>query len=282
MLLIVAIGLPGAAQADERQDDPDDVYFEINGLVYMRSFTKDKGVGSKETEKLADMGLRFYVVGPVFADPELVAKDPSATPTKTYYVVKFYDIREDPPTTDKKVLGLSVTSLDNGRYFAISKDTFDTFVAQGYIRKLHRRGIYAPALAYGATLSVPFKFRPRIPGHNRDIVTDVTLAGYLGIRFRMTADRDYFVSLVGNAGLALVPINSGVASAPEAMQGTSTVPAITIAAGLVFQLNSFQLGLLTGRDYASGDLGNSWIYNTRQWYSFSLGYSFLGGAETKK
>jgi len=80
-----------------------------------------------------------------------------------------------------------------------------------------------------------------------------------------------------------VPINGGVTSSPAGTAGTTTVPAITIAAGVIFQFDSFQLGLLTGRDYASGELGDNWIYNTKQWYSFSLGFSFLGGAtDTKK
>lgn len=283
MLVAVQVSTLKSASADSVQADPDDVYYEIHGLVYMRPFSKEAGVGLEAAQKLADIGLKFRVIGSVMADPEQRAKDPAAVPTKTFYVVEFYTITKDSMASDARLSAVHVTKNDNGKLFAVAKDAFDTYVTQRYIRKLLLVSWRAVNLTYGAALSVPFKLRPRIEGHNRDIVTDVTLAGYVGVKWRMSAEKDYFVSLVGNAGLALVPINGDNNGMKESSAGSTTVPAITIAAGLIFQLDSFQLGVLTGRDYASGDLGNNWVYNTRQWYSFSLGFSFLGGStETKK
>jgi hypothetical protein len=280
---IAVVSLSSRSAAADSQADPDNVYYEAHGIIYIRPFSNVTGVATKESEKVADRDLKFQIIGSVIADPDQLKKDPTATPTKTYYVIQFYAITstDDPRAKDLKLSALYVTRNDNGNLFAIPKDAFDTAVTQGWIRKRFDAGITAIDVTYGATLSVPFKLRPRIEGHNRDIVTDVTLAGYFGAKWRISADHDYFFSVIGNAGLALVPISNGT-NPSDGMATSTTVPAITVAAGLVFQLDSFQLGFLTGRDYASGDLGNDWIYNTKQWFSFSIGYAFLASSSDSK
>jgi hypothetical protein len=267
--------------ADPAQDDLDDIYYEVHGLVFFRTFEKPSNVGSVNNLKTADVGLKFQIIGSVLADPEQHPPDPNHPPTKTFYVVKFYTITSPPPPELTDRLALFVTKSNNGQLFAIAQDAFDTLISQQYIRKLYRTSICDPHITFGAALSVPFKLRRHMANYNRDIVTDVTLAGYIGPKWRISHKNDYYISLVGNAGLALVPINQSTATAISG-NGTTTVPAITVAAGVIFQLDSFQLGILTGRDYASGDLGKTWIYNTVQWYSFSIGYSFIGGSTGPK
>jgi hypothetical protein len=282
LLSIVAVR-PALADA-AAQADLADVYYQVNGLVYMRSVTEQRGpqVGGEATQTLAEEGLKFRVIGSVIADPDLPATVPPTKPVKTFQVIEFYPIKEDKQAADKNLNRLYIEKY-NARRFAIAKDAFDTYLAQGYIQKRARVGVDAVHLTYGAALSVPFKLRRHTAEHNRDIVTDVTLAGYFGPKWRISAEHEFFVSLVGNAGLALVPINSSSTTSAADMDGNTTVPAVTVAGGVIFQLDSFQLGFLTGRDYASGDLGSTWIYNAVQWYSFSLGFSFLGGStEAKK
>ncbi len=49
----------------------------------------------------------------------------------------------------------------------------------------------------------------------------------------------------------------------------------TISMGLVLQYNQFQLGIITGWDKASGEVGRNWIFNDKTWYPFSIGFNFF-------
>jgi hypothetical protein len=149
----------------------------------------------------------------------------------------------------------------------------------GFITKMYRRSSCAghslcPRLAYGLSFALPFKLRPRIEGHNRQIDTDVTFGGFAGFEWRLSNVHDYYLAAVGSTGLALLPINENTTS-PGSMSGNGKTPGVSLAAGVVLRLNDFQLGVMWGRDYAAGDVADTWIYNTRDWLSFSVGYTLL-------
>ncbi len=109
-------------------------------------------------------------------------------------------------------------------------------------------------------LTVPFKLRPAIAGKSFSMTTDVTIGAYAGIKKRISKRQNFFVTLPFVAGLTLINVNDNTTSASGTVdRGSGVVPGWTIATGLVAQLNSFNIGVVTGWDFAS-DVGKSWIY----------------------
>jgi hypothetical protein len=151
-----------------------------------------------------------------------------------------------------------VNSADNDKFFWIRKDELDNYMTDGFITKSYKTP--NTNIAYGANISLPFKLRTETNGQNIKITPDLTLGGYLGMKWRISQTNNNPTS-------------------PN--KGDGTVLGITGSTGLVFQLSDFQFGLMLGWDRAAGEIGKDWIYNNKTWYSFSIGYSFLGNNADK-
>ena len=257
------------AVAEQAQSDVDQHYYAVNGLVEFFEYRQQPATVLLQTSRTPARGLRFEIVGTVHVNTSngvIVGPDTGTA----YQLIDVYEIKA---SKDPYKGTLAINSDDNLKHFAMPKDRFDKALADGYIQ---RRALVAwkPTVAFGAVLALPFKLRPRIEGHNRDITTDVTLGGYVGPRWRISPTKPFYLNLVFTAGLTLLPMNNSVTPDADA-ESSTTVPGLTVAGGVIFTLDSFQIGFLSGRDYASGDLGARWIYNTKQWFSLSVGFTFL-------
>ncbi|MFA0962064.1 hypothetical protein AB9P05_09675 [Roseivirga sp. BDSF3-8] len=122
-------------------------------------------------------------------------------------------------------------------------------------------------------LTVPFKLRPEVKEENFTMSTDVTIGPYLGVTKRISKRHPYYLTFPATFGLSFININNNTTTTTEPGNGINTVPGFSWSTGLIFQLNKFDVGFVTGQDYAS-DVGNDWIYQGRLWYSFAIGYSF--------
>jgi hypothetical protein len=122
-------------------------------------------------------------------------------------------------------------------------------------------------------LTIPFKLRFKTGGQQFSMTTDVTLGAYAGIKKRISKRQNYYLTLPIVAGLTFINVNNNTTSTTSSTT-SGVYPGWTLASGLIVQLNSFNIGVITGWDFAS-QVGNTWIYQGKEWVSFGIGYSFL-------
>lgn len=257
------------AQQTQVVDDP--FFYKVSGLVYVKEF--DAMTRAKTTNlKIPKEPLKF----------KIVSKEVDASDNSTFYIIKFLQIVDE--ASNSKIATLKnntnfINSADNDKYFWIRKDELDSYMTDGFITKSYKTP--NANIAYGSNISLPFKLRTETNGQNIKITPDLTLGGYLGIRWRISKTKPFYATApIVTLGLATLSINdNNNPTTPN--KGDGTVLGITGSSGLVFQLNDFQFGLMLGWDRAAGEIGKNWIYNNKTWYSFSIGYSFLGNNTDK-
>lgn len=255
----------------QTQTGEDPFFYKVSGLVYVKEF--DALTRTKTTTlKIPKEPLKF----------KIVSKEVDATDNSTFYVIKFLQINDEASITKIAALKNStnfINSADNDKFFWIRKDELDNYMTDGFITKSYKTP--NANIAYGANISLPFKLRTETNGQNIKITPDLTLGGYLGVKWRISKTKPFYVTApVVSLGLATLSINdNNNPTSPN--KGDGTVLGITGSSGLVFQLNDFQFGLMLGWDRAAGEIGKDWIYNNKTWYSFSIGYSFLGNNSDK-
>jgi|688.fasta_scaffold48856_3 hypothetical protein len=251
-------------------------YYQISGLVFVYDYdiaTKTQNT----TFKTPLPPLKF----------KIVKKEKNAAGNYDFYIIKFLTITNDDVTISGQKASLKdnskfINSTDNEKYYWIKQDELDNQITQKEVVKSYKLTLRP---AYGANVSLPFKLRPKTDGQNSRLTPDITLGGYLGARWRISRKEPFYVTVpIVTLGLATLPISDQTdGSNPD--KGDGMVLGTTFSLGTVFQLNDFQFGFLMGWDHATGELGKNWIYNGKTWYSFSIGFSFLGnkkGPEEKK
>nr|WP_299174668.1 hypothetical protein [uncultured Allomuricauda sp.] len=187
----------------------------------------------------------------------------------TYKDSKGYYYKEIPNTTDYIDIG------DQESIFWMKEEKFNESLEKGYIKK---RFYLDYQVAYGASLSIPFKIRPTIDEINMKITPELSLGGFLGGRKRLNRYKPvYLYAPVFTAGVTTIGINSDNTIVEESTEGVKDglVFARTFSLGSFIEFDEFQVGMVIGWDKAGGEIGKNWIYNDRLWYSFSIGYNFL-------
>ena len=124
-------------------------------------------------------------------------------------------------------------------------------------------------------MSVPFKLRPKQDSINFNMTTDITLGAYIGAKIRISKKGNNYLVVPATLGLSFINVSNNETSNVNTDSKSGLVPGWTWSSGLVFDLKGFNVGLVFGQDFASG-VGDDWLYNKKIWYSFAIGYSFLG------
>jgi hypothetical protein len=227
--------------------------------------------------KILAQGLKFEVS----YQTQIGSDGSAAGATNTIYsVIRVIPIINN---SDKRFANTTyINSEDNDKHFAIAKQDFDRAVADGLIEKQYSTLTFGwNGVTFGTSLKLPFKLRPRLTlsdgtHRNRAISSDISLGAHVGLRTRISHVSPYYAGLVFTVGLALLPISADETKNGDATTGTTTVPGLTAAGGVIIELGNFQLGVLAGKDYASGPQGASWLYNNQWWYSVAVGFAFVG------
>jgi hypothetical protein len=161
----------------------------------------------------------------------------------------------------------------NGKRLAIKKETFE-LIKKETLYDADWKTCSNYGLSFGF-LTVPFKLRPKVQDTiNFNLTTDVTLGPYLGLSKRLSGIRSYYITLPITLGVSYININNHVTSNKKLDDEVGVVPGITFSSGLLFQLEDFNLGVMLGKDWASG-VGVDWIYHNKWWFSFAIGYNFI-------
>jgi hypothetical protein len=155
----------------------------------------------------------------------------------------------------------------NGKMLCITQEDFKKLS----VTNIYRRNTHIT----GGILTLPFKFRKKIGQTPSSMTTDVTLGSYIGLRKRLAKKSDFFLTVPVTLGLTFINVSSNNTSPVNPTQDNAIVPGFTFGCGLVFQIDKFEFGLITGWDFGTGKAGTDWIYNKKNWVSFAIGYSFL-------
>ena len=130
----------------------------------------------------------------------------------------------------------------------------------------------------GGQLTLPFKIRPNHDNHSFRLTTDVTIGGYIGAGKVLSKKHNYRLMIPLTAGLTFINLDNANTSLDLSEAGADVVPGISWSTGLILQLGDCNVGLVVGKDYAS-NVGDDWEYNGKWWWSFAIGYAFIGGGE---
>lgn len=262
-IIMIHLSVYGQQQIDEPFS------YKVGGLVYFYEYNA-QAKEKTQTQKIPKEGLKFRIVR---------TEIDSENDNSVFYIVKFLTITDDVIIEANVELNLKGNSLfinseDNNKYYWMRKDQLDKLIEDRFVTISYQTP--NTRLTYGASLSLPFKYRPKTNDQNIKITPDITLGGYLGAKFRISDTQPFYLSVpVVTLGMTTLAINdNNNPSNPD--KGDGLVLGITTSTGLVFQFDDFQFGLMVGVDRAAGELGRNWIYNDKAWYSFSIGYSFVG------
>lgn len=124
-------------------------------------------------------------------------------------------------------------------------------------------------------LTIPIKIRPKLDDNPVQFSTDVSIGPYLGYQFgTKTYDNNTSKEIALTLAVFATPTAVGLNnSTVDSLQKSSTLFGISAGFGLLLDLNGLvQFGIVVGRDWIGGEASKSWIYQNKNWISFSLGY----------
>ena len=270
----IIINVAHAQQAQKGADEEPFTY-EVNGLVYVYHYDTKLKKQEPDYFKIAREPLKFTIESDV----------PASGNIPEFVIIKFVPITSD-MLNQVSLTGNDqfVNSEDNDEYFYLNKSDFDSAIKNKTI--LTRYVAPHVNVDYGASVSLPFKYRPSTSGQNSKITPDVALGGYTGLKWRLSHYSPYYVTFpLATVGLSTISINNNSVTPTTITSTTNTdglILGVTGSTGIIFQLKDFQFGFIIGWDRATGEVGKDWIYNNKAWYSLSIGYSFLGKADPSK
>jgi len=186
------------------------------------------------------------------------------------YVLKF---KEDP--IDYSLVG-DDSILEGDLYYWIELSRLQELIDSGFIEKRYRT--WHPMLAAG-NLLLPVKYRPAFEKNPDRITTDVSAGPALSLRFRMSPYQPIYLHPAAFFGMTIINVTPSNRTVFTDSVGDNIALGFTYGGGIIFEINSFQAGILFGFDIASGNESRYWIYNHRPWLSFGLGYKFLVKSE---
>jgi len=184
----------------------------------------------------------------------------------SFYVLKF---SEDP--IDYALVGCDSIIPDN-LYYWIELTRLQELLDSGFIVKRYRTW---HAMFAAENLLLPVKYRPAFEKYPDRITTDVSAGPAVSLRFRMSHYQPIYLHPSAFFGMTIINVTPSKRSVLTDSVGDNIALGFTYGGGIIFEINSFQAGILFGVDIASGNEAKYWTYNHKPWLSFGLGYKFL-------
>jgi hypothetical protein len=138
-------------------------------------------------------------------------------------------------------------------------------------------------LTFG-TMLLPIKIRrSRIfnnVNYERQFSTDLSVGPYFGYRFKTQGYNYNTHTTVGLfAGPTLIDFVSSTSQTGSPSNGANpdNMFGFTCGIGLVREISPFQIGIVYGADFVSGNRVKEWPYDGKAWFSLGIGYNFLSG-----
>jgi len=135
-----------------------------------------------------------------------------------------------------------------------------------------------------STLILPIKYRPAAELNGtkfeKTFSTDLSIGPFLGYKFKTGKSYNQFFQIGAFAGPTLIQFPSTVVpNNGQTNQNNITndnLIGFTYGWGAVFQFDKLQIGLIKGVDQLGGEKSKQWQYDGKSWWSFAIGYKFLG------
>ena len=255
---LLALALASRAQAQEgtREEKLPTYRFKVSVPVFRCNFEgRPEGRGLIEH---TPVNAQFVYIRDLIPSPD-------TGPAKSVVVLQFLDWVDDTLTfrTWNALDASKGTEQPGRKTYCVEKTIFDRTT-----ERTHAWGRSSWDLAAGVLL-LPIKIRLG----DFDFSKDVTIGTVVGPRWRLSPTRSLFFSVLGGAGIAAVTLDS--ASTGGIVRQSTDRAAVTLAAGAMLEMNSFQIGLLFGNDRISEPNRKDWIHHGKPWISLGLGYSLL-------
>ena len=268
-----------STQAQEYKQELDGpLFYEANKGIQFNMLKFKEGQSSGFTRELSDE----FKLAPSGFKFEIVSIRKSNDKDKEYNIVeisfpKLESKNSDSTQANVKTSNLYINPKDNGSIFWMKEAEFNDLKEKKFIREYRRRRY--PSIAYGPSISLPFKVRPKVQNQHMKITPEVALGGYVGPKIWLSRYSDVALIPVFTLAVSALGINDNNTINETLPAGKESPDAlilgITGSIGAVLQYEQFQMGFMIGKDKASGEFGKNWIYNDEKWYSFSIGFKFL-------
>ena len=134
---------------------------------------------------------------------------------------------------------------------------------------------------FSGLLTAPFKYRLKSGNVTEAIIDgDFNIAPFIGWKWRVSSEKQFYVAPFGFAGVTSLNYNSAnnenIFVAEKIENGTG----LTYGFGISFKFGVVSPGLIVGWDKGFGDLGSGFKYNDKAWISFSVNYDFFKSTKT--
>ena len=136
---------------------------------------------------------------------------------------------------------------------------------------------------FSGLLTAPFKYRLKVGDAPEAIIDgDFNIAPFIGWKWRVSSEKQFYVAPFGFAGVTSLNYNSAnnenIIDADKLENGTG----LTYGLGLSFKFGAISPGFIVGWDKGFGDLGSGFKYNDKAWISFSVNYGFFKPNKTSE
>lgn len=275
--MFISFALCKTYAQDQSQKTEDNFYYEADASTSFHELCyNDDG-----SIRLGQQRRNFFPL-----EFKIIHSSPVTVNGKKYFEISFYMIKDEGSTEVQSKDGASMECLkgntyfinsakDNNRYFLIEADTL---LSDSSIRKFITPHT---SFVYGANFSSPFKFRPAVGNINYIFSPEVDLGGYVGWKIPIEETQTTFLTFAFSSGFSSIQINNQDINNPSTNPNNGTAWGVSESFGLILQTKDVQIGALWGHDLVSGEMGKNWLYNGMPWYSFSIGYSFVGGTKSQ-
>lgn len=124
-------------------------------------------------------------------------------------------------------------------------------------------------------LAIPIKIRPSLDDNPVQFAGEISVGSYIGYQTGKTSITDteryiYAQTISLFAAPSMIKIDPTVADTDN----SNLTLGFSLGLAYIVNLNDFQIGLVGGVDYISGDASKTWIYQGQPWFSFTIGFDF--------
>ncbi|MEQ1675651.1 MAG: hypothetical protein ABL876_03045 [Chitinophagaceae bacterium] len=253
--------------------------------VQLYDYLNKKTLPDSEANKLIfPSNWKFRVVGITDSNTIIVKqwasrKNPNSNDKDTKYSPKY--IRKTKTKTYLKQLPdttVAYTSDKNdNQFFTIPLSEFDTKCDPYFVKGID--------FTFGV-MTIPIKLRARSKksGTLFEFEEKFNIGISAGIKFSFNSRKDRSLSFLANTSVSTVGVDS--LNTKGFQKESTSSGAFTIATGLVFKQDDFNIGLFLGWDKVPGVLGRNWTHYGKPWIGVGIGFSLftisLKGTESGK
>lgn len=108
-----------------------------------------------------------------------------------------------------------------------------------------------------------------------DVEENLNLGFTFGLRHQIQGKKEQAINYLAGISIARVRTDSISLKNNYPAPQSSIAPALMISGGVLYQYETFQVGLFLGVDNVMGELGRNWKFQGKPWLGFAIGVSLF-------